>query len=87
MGDKRSEKKKRLLLWSRLGTLALVGSCISEYVSHRQAFHDQGFKAFRWDDVLVPTFAAVMAIWVSRVAQREETTTLGIGDATAGKPQ
>ncbi len=83
MGDEHSERKKRLLMWSRIGASALVGECIF----NRQAFHDQGFRAFLRTDIWVPAFAVVMSYWVLLVAQRRETTTLGIGDATAKKPR
>jgi hypothetical protein len=85
MGDEHSELKKRL--WIRLGALALIGSCIGDYITHRHAFHDQGFKAFRWDEVLVPAFGVIMVFWLLLVGQRKRTTTLGIGEATTKKLQ
>jgi hypothetical protein len=75
MGDEHSELKMPLRIWIRLGALALIGSWIAQAIC-------QGSKAFRWDDVLVPAFGAVMAIWVLLVGQNKKITTLGIGEAT-----
>ena len=83
MRDEHSERKKRLLIWVRIGASALVG----EYVFNRQAFHDQGFRAFLRTDIWVPAFAVVMSYWILLVAQRRGITTLGIGDTTAKKPR
>jgi hypothetical protein len=79
MDDEHSGLKKRS--WIRLGASALIGSCIGQYGFHWHTFHDQGLKAFQWDEVLVPAVGVVMAFWLLLVGQRKKITTIGIGDA------
>ena len=63
-----------------------VGQCIIQYILHRHAFSDKGFKAFEWDRLLIQAFGAtslLICVWL--VGRRRETPTLGIGEPTPKK--
>jgi hypothetical protein len=86
MEDEQSELKRRLR--PGLGVVAgmFIAECVGQYIRHQHAFHDQGFKAFRWDDFFVRASGAIaLTICFGLLGERKEITTLGLGEITAKK--
>jgi hypothetical protein len=82
MDDQHSEPKKPR--WQAfLGVLTglMLGQCVHNW----HAFHDQGLRAFRWDNLFAAAVGAVAGAWLAGQRKHESITTLGIGETTTEK--